>query len=501
MYKILPADKDTYITNKIVNSLPCVSSNVGLAGSLDLFKLYGITKTGNISNTEISRLLIHFDLSQFVEDVNNGIIDVNDPSFWAKINLKDVYGGQTTPNNFYIDIYPLSSSFEVGLGKDVVYYQDQNSSNWLSSSFGNEWFLEGCGYSTTSSNPGDYIAGTNSLVSTKYSQFFKTGTEDLLVDVTNLLSSTISGEIPDEGFRLSFNDQIENDQQTYFVKRFGSRHAYNESKRPRIIYGFDDSITDDTQNLVFDTNCSIKLYNYIQGQLQNIFSSSAEILGDNCLKFVLSTEYPAPSSSFYYNLYFSGSQFSKGINYLTGVYETTLFVPSNDQIISEKIQLSGSVKFHTSWVSEDLSAVYAKCSDVTINLPTRTSDSKNGRKLQVSVTGVQNSYFANSEPILRVNIFDYGDPFIKVVKLPVELPGITLKSVYYSVRNIETGETVIPFDDLKNSTRVSSDSQGMFFKLYTSPLLKGNTYVVDIMISNNGNKLIFPSASPAFRIE
>ena len=497
MYKSLSADKDAYITNKIVNSVPVVSSNIGLAASLDLFKLYGITKTSNINNTELSRLLIHFDLQQLKDDVSAGIVDVNDSSFWCKISLKDVFGGQTNPVNFNIDLYPLSASFEEGLGKDSVYYSDKDSCNWLSSSFGKEWFLPGCSLSTTASSPGDYITGSTSFITTKSTQFFKSGTEDLLIDVTKILSSTLSKELPDQGFRLSFNSELEKDNRTYFVKRFGSRHAYDENKRPQLIYGYNDSISDDTLNLVFDASCSINLYNYVQGQVKNIVSSSSEILGNNSLIFKLSTEYPSGS----YNLYYSGSQFSRGINHITGVYNSVFVVPSNDPVISLKILESGSVKFHTQWVSNDLSVVYSTGDDVTVRKPNRTSTSQGSSKFQVSVTGTQTSYFKGNNPELRVNIFDRNTPVIKVVNLPVDLPGVVLKNVFYSIRDAVTKEIVVPFDDTMNSTKVSSDASGMFFTLYTSSLTSGRVYIVDIMLSLNGSKLFFPSASTSFRID
>ena len=497
MYKSLPADKDSYITNKIVNSVPVVSSNIGLAASLDLFKLYGITKTNNIENTELSRLLIHFDLQQLKDDVSSGLIDVNDSSFWCKISLKDVFGGQTNPVNFNVDLYPLSASFEEGLGKDSAYYSDKDSCNWLSSSYGKEWFLPGCSLSTTASSPGDYITGSTSFVTTKSTQFFKSGTEDLLVDVTKILSSTLSGELPDQGFRLTFDSQLEEDNRTYFVKRFGSRHAYDESKRPQLVYGYNDSINDDTLNLVFDTSCSINLYNYVQDQVKNIVSSSSEILGNNCLTFKLSTEYPSGS----YDLYYPGSQFSRGINYVTGAYRSTIVVPSNDPIISSKILESGSVKFHTQWVSNDLSVVYSTGDDIIVRKPNRTSTSQSSSRFQVNVTGVQSSYFKGNNPTFRVNIFDRNVPLIKAVKLPVDLPGVVLKNVFYSIRDAVTKDVVVPFDDIMNSTKVSSDASGMFFNLYTSPLLVGRVYIVDIMLSLNGSKLFFPSASTSFRID
>ena len=41
-----------------------------------------------------------------------GQIDVSDASFKSKLILHDVYGGQTTPNNYHIIVFPLSQSFD-----------------------------------------------------------------------------------------------------------------------------------------------------------------------------------------------------------------------------------------------------------------------------------------------------------------------------------------------------------------------------------------------------
>jgi hypothetical protein len=43
MFLALKSDKDAYITNKYVDGTPAVSGNTGIAGSLDLFKIYGMT--------------------------------------------------------------------------------------------------------------------------------------------------------------------------------------------------------------------------------------------------------------------------------------------------------------------------------------------------------------------------------------------------------------------------------------------------------------------------
>src|SRR5574343_790966 len=183
MYKILKADRDSYITNKVISGERVYNSNVGSAGSLDLFKLYGITQTNNVDNTELSRVLIHFNLDPLVTLFQNGQIDPSNPSFKCYLKLFDVYGGQTTPNNFTVNIYPLSKSFEEGLGRDVVYYSDLDSCNFISASSTSNWIMSGCEMPGFPNESVDYIVSNSSNVSYLSTQLFESGEENLEVDV------------------------------------------------------------------------------------------------------------------------------------------------------------------------------------------------------------------------------------------------------------------------------------------------------------------------------
>jgi hypothetical protein len=86
MFKVFKADKDAYITNKVIKNDVSSSfkSNVGIAGTLDLFKLYGMTLSGTKPNRELSRLLVHFDISGLRDLVYSGAIDYTHDSFFAK---------------------------------------------------------------------------------------------------------------------------------------------------------------------------------------------------------------------------------------------------------------------------------------------------------------------------------------------------------------------------------------------------------------------------------
>lgn len=501
MFKTFLADKDTYITDKIVKGSRVTGSNVGDAGTLDLFKLYGASMSGTTPNVELSRILIHFDIESIRQLHEDKKIDVDDASFWCKIRLKDVYGGQSTPTNFTVQVFPLSASFEEGIGRDVTYYSDRDRCNWISSSYTSAWFTPGCSKDTIATVPGDYITSSVSLATTKLTQTFKTGEEDLIVDVTQLVSATVSGEIPDVGFRISFENVLEANNRSYFVKRFGSRTAFDESMRPRLTMGFDDSVSDDTQNLTFDSKCRLTLYNYYAGEQSNILSGSnlTEIKGDNCILLKLLTDI----SGGQYELIFTGSQLSLGSGshcYLSGAYFADVTLPSSNATLKSKLLISSSIVFTPVWSSLDKSVGYVTGSDVTAYPPTRSS-SRPTSNYYVNVKDVKETYLPDEVTQFRVEIFDRNSPLIKVTKVPVELPGIVLKNVHYQVRNSNTGEIEIPFDHAKNSTKVSSDSAGMFFNFDVSSLIVGQAYIFDISIERNGVRKTYQGVSPTFRIE
>lgn len=498
MFKIVKADKDAYITSKVVRGERKYNSNTGGAGTLDLFKLYGSTFSGSSPNTEISRILIHFDLTSIKELVSQGKLDVNDPSFWCKIHLSDVYGGQTTPAKFDVSVFPLSSSFDEGVGKDISYFSDYDACNWITASLGNNWHLPGCSLSVDATSSGDYITSSVSIPNTEATQRFESGEEDLLVDVTKIMSATLTGELPDSGLRISFKNSIENNTQTYFVKRFASRTAYSEIKRPKMTFGFDDSISDDSQNLTFDTGCNLTIYNYSGGSLSNILSGSAlsEVTGSNCLVLNLLTEV----SGGFHKTQFSGSQFSLGAMHVTGTYISVVNLSSNDPVIKTKIAQSGSVNFIPVWSSIDSTVDYLTGSTLTFSSPRRTS-TRDIKNYIVTITDVKDSYFNNEEQVVRVNIFDSSHPGIKLSRIPISSPRAVIRNVFYQIRDAVSGDIVVPFDEEKKSTIISSDSSGMFFKLDATNLYPGRTYVIDVLISHNGNKKVFRDTSPVFKIE
>jgi hypothetical protein len=508
MYKILKADKDAYITNRFIKIASSGSlrtgSNVGAAGTLDLFKLYGVTFADNnpsFPNLELSRILIHFDLQPIKDLIYSSSININHKTFNCSLKLFDVYGGQTTPSNFDVSIFPMSKSFDEGVGRDVVYYSDYDACNFSSSSIGTSWEMSGSGKGGGAEEVCDYITSSVDLGGTnlEVTQHFSTGEEDLTVDVTKIVSATLAGILPDSGFRLSLKSNLEDDKYSYFVKRFSSRTAYDSTKHPRLIVRYDDSVQDDSQNLRFDQNSTIFLRNYLHGEPANILSGSSltSITGSNSLLLKLVT---AVSGNGSYSLIFTGSQHSDGVNYYPGLYSASFTIPQTNQTLYKELQHSGSVTFTPIWLSLDESVAYFTGSKLTVYPSQRSNSTIDFKNYVVTTSGLQALHRTDEKVFIRLNIFDHTSPTIKLVKRPIELSGVVVRKAYYQVRDISTNEIILSFDETYGSTKVSSDFSGMYFVLDTSNLMKERSYVIDVMLVLGGTKKTFKSVSNVFKI-
>jgi len=502
MFKTLRAIKDAYITDRIINGQAQLTANVGAGGSLDLYKLYGFTSTVSgsttLPNTELTRLLVQFDTAPLQELWSNGLIDITNPSFSCVLHLYDVYGGQPTPSNFAVTINPLSASFDEGGGRDVVYYSDSDVCNWLSSSYASgSWLMSGCAQGGDDSGPCDYLTASANVGNLTFTQFFNVGTEDLKVDITPIISASLAELIPNVGLRIAFSPSLESDVHTYFVKRFASRTAFNSDLHPKLHVRFNDSIQDDTLNLHLDSTGYLFLHNYVGSSPSNLASGSTYLSGSNCILLQLTT----PVSGATYTLDFVGSQHSSGVNPQVGIYSASVKISSNDPLLMPQWQASGSITFTPTWTSLDGTITYLQDKPIKV-LPSQCgSQSIDPKKFEVTVLGLPDTLNHDEQTVLRVNIFDYTQPYLlQATRLPVELPGIIVRNVHYQVRDPITGLIPIPFDVIKNSTLVSNDSVGMYFTLDVSNLTVGRSYVIDIMIVSGNNKQLYPAISTTFRV-
>lgn len=504
MYRIIQADKDAYITNKIIsNTLRATDSNTGQAGTIDIFKLYDeSTFSGETNPIELSRGLLHFDLSDLSSSMVAGEFDINSNDFTCSLYLHDVYGGQTTPTNFSLIVYPLSKSFDEGSGRDVVRFEDIDVTNFITASVSGTVVT----WSASGANAGGLLGSAdidiitsgnlnngNGIVDFSSVQSFSTGQEDLSVNVTKIVSGVIAGLIPDAGFRVSFVSSQETDSKTRFVKRFASRNTTNTAKRPKLIVTYNDVISDKTQLFEFNTTGSLFLNSFSRGVASNLVSGSSltQLTGSNCLVVKL-------QSGSITKIY-SGSQYTIGNVQSTGVYKSSFLVNSFDSDIRAYLTGSGAtgLEFGVKWLSTDQTVQFATGS-LSINSRETTYFQQNPERYFVNITNMRASYKSSEKFRFRLFIENFTKNII-TVKTPLENIGVIVDRCYYRVRDFESDDVIIPFHT--PGTQTSNDSTSHYFDLYMSALPKGRTYTFDFKIINKGQEIIINDVAAKFRVE
>ena len=138
MYLQYTSSKDTYITNKILTwTSKATDANVGRASTLDLFKLYNENNySGSSAPIETSRILIGFHTDDISSSLS-GKTSFDDSSFKCTLNLHDIQGSSVAPSDFNIIVYPMSRSFDEGIGSDISSFNDLDRANWVTASLAN----------------------------------------------------------------------------------------------------------------------------------------------------------------------------------------------------------------------------------------------------------------------------------------------------------------------------------------------------------------------------
>lgn len=511
MYLLLTASKDTYITNKIINSsFRATDANVGRAGTIDLFKLYDETRIpGEAAPVEVSRALIKFEYDT-LRALTSSILDVNDPSFRCTLKMCDVLGTQAVPRNFNLVLYPLSQSFDEGDGRDVGSFADLDVCNFVTASYSNgtvySWFLSGANsIGLLGSNNIDVI-GSGSLgsgiVQLGRTQNFPVGNENLEIDVTTIVSATLAGILPDCGFRLSFTQAEETDSKSRFVKRLGSRHSRNVYFRPAIHVSFDDTINDDHEAFVFDVSGSLFLSNYHRGLPSNILSGSSltPLTGNNCLKLTIKT------GSFSKTMDVSQYSISTDGTGIGGLYYTSFAISSVDESVvvgTDTIRnfayTSGSLTFEEVWHSSD-GTVGFHTSSLTVTMPTRTSLTYIPRNPVLKVVNLLGDYSPDDSVKIRVFGLDTNNVQNKPAKSFRNVKSEMFEEVYYRVVDTDSGDIAIPYSRSNNGTRCSTDSEGMFFNFKMSSLHPGRVYHFEFLVVDRGVDLQVAQRSPSFKV-
>tara|TARA_B100001094_G_scaffold226291_1_gene220690 strand:+ start:6357 stop:7583 length:1227 start_codon:yes stop_codon:yes gene_type:complete len=183
---------------------------------------------------------------------------------------------------------------------------------------------------------------------------------------------------------------------------------------------------------------------------------------------------------------FSQSYFN-GANYPTGISNQGFLIKQIDSVESNVSTSFGELQYF----SQDTHTIHPpkltfKWDDSTHNYQ---SSAKLEGELNVSLYRNKKEYNQNDEALFRIHVRDKYPTRTFVTSSNYLNTGYFKETSYYSIRDAFSEEEVIPFDD--NYTKLSADSEGMYFKLYMKGLQPERYYRILFKHVNNDGTTIY----------
>ena len=398
----------------------------------------------NFNIKEFSKILLHFNYDKIKKhfDISHS------QNFSANLRLFDISTGQVKPKNFTISTFPLSKSFDEGVGRDIYSFGQKGWANFITSSRNDNtlsydsWSISGLRSKGSRGDLNiDIITGSNNKDYSN-SQLFALGDEDLSIDITNFVSESLSNQLNNNGLVIEFSNDIHQNSNTYFVKRFGSRHLKNKFLSPRIDFSFDDSFTKPDNIIYTNTSTRVFLENRQGNFHKNLFYTGSNILDASRNQLSASLCYQNFTSSIYatQSLNALGQQKS-------GSYYVDFNLDMFSQPLHDHLKTSGSLEADIKWyvVVDDNNSLNTLIKNSKIKISTGSNLQQNEKLIVSDIRFNFNKPGTKDEKLFLVSFVD-TIANLDAIKIPFRRKGENLGEVHYSVIDVATNKELIPFE-------------------------------------------------------
>jgi len=247
MYYFLTASSDSYITENeptyISQFKDTTTKNYGGDEILELKK--GFFNSYDTGSFNISRILVKFNYNHLSNSIVSGDIPSPSPSNLLKsyyyLKLYEVEGQTQLNDSYTIKAFPLSQSFEEGVGKKFDNPQIEKGVTWTDSNSGSAW-SKITGINVDSGSRIKSLGGGVWITGSGYeaSQSFLNISSDIDIDVSDIVIKHLGGtnQIDNNGFILKLTDSIESDSTPHNLKFFSKQT--NTIYQPRLEVRWND---------------------------------------------------------------------------------------------------------------------------------------------------------------------------------------------------------------------------------------------------------------------
>jgi len=484
------ATSDNTITDAFEANLVTrgTGSNMGASDVLEAFYIYGQVSSSAGVDTEKSRILVQFDTDSINNDRTRGLIPASGNVSWY-LNMYNAPHAFTLPKNFTMSILAVSSSWQEGVGLDMENYSDltyqSTGSNWVRRG------AAGDGYTTWTSEGGDFLE-ISQMVSASgfpsYTASFVDGTENVSVDVSDLVEKWLEGATTNYGFALLMSGGYESGPKSNYTKKFFARSSEYFYLRPNLEARWDSSQKDDTGNFYQSSSLAtgednlnkIYLYNYVKGQLKSIPDNSIHT-DTNTINVSL---YSNSAGNVYdkLSLPVGGDVVADGdVNVTGGIAIGPAGAMAG--VYTASFAMSHSLSdVYAVWHYEDLIAYHTSSAIEVLSL--QASSHNPDPDYVTNVDNLKPSYSRKEKARFRLFIRQKNwNPNIYTVA-QAELPTETVEDAYYSVYRISDDYVVIPYGTGSSVSPQSSGTPASYTRL--SYDVSGNYFDFDMSLLQSG---------------
>tara|TARA_R110000824_G_scaffold399263_1_gene604522 strand:+ start:38476 stop:40068 length:1593 start_codon:yes stop_codon:yes gene_type:complete len=518
------ANKDNTITNAFEANLTQrgTGSNMGQSDVLEVFSIYGQTlqatsagAAGSKKTAELARILIQFPINDIVTDRSNSAVPASG-SVDFFLRLYNAKHNQTVSRNLTLEVAPLGRAWEEGFGMDMEEYQDitrdVEGSNWIKSAGDTNWTSPGA----------DFLTASVTTVT------LEKGTEDLEINVTEIVEEWISSDgytnhglaiKLDESQEAYFDTSVESydnyilnntngAKRSHYTKKFFGKGTEFFFKKPSIEARWDSSKKDQRGDFFYSSSLAssaenlntVYFYNYFRGQLRNVPGIDSKGSPIYVKIFSGSTSPSGPALDLVQHDLVNGTVVTGGYE-ATGIYTASFAL---DAAVSPLTTLFDV------WFSGSEAGPTLHTGSIIPSLLEASSFNSNPEYV-TTITNLKSKYYTNENPTFRLFTREKNWAPTVYTRAGSAVQGTTIEDGYFTIFRASDNAEILPYGtgsaatpqtvgSAGSYTRMSYDVSGSYFDYDMSLLEPGYMYGLKFTYFINGSYVEQPQIFK-FRIE